>query len=128
QGIVTDTTKERLLELELKKKELCERLVDDDLHIPRPDKNLIGMYKNKVKELSQGIDSPELKTITMDTLRPLINRVVLMPVQENGCVEAELYGELANLISLEEKAIFNLNMKKISVVAGAGFEPAAFRL
>jgi hypothetical protein len=128
QGIITDTTKSRLLELETKKKELSEQLVDADFTVPKPDKNLIDIYRQQVKELSEGMASTEFKTIVMDSLRSLIDRIVLQPKQGMGRVDAELYGDLANLVAFEEKAVFSFNMKKISVVAGARFELTTFRL
>jgi len=128
QGIITETTKERLLELETKKKSLFGQLTDEGFEIPKPDKKLIGMYRQHVKELSQGTAPAELAANVMDSLRSLIDRIVLMPKQLSGCVNAELYGDLAQLVSLEEKTVFSFNMKKISVVAGARFELTTFRL
>ena len=127
QGIVTDSTKNRLIELEDKKKELGSKL-SEEAYIPRPDKKLIGLYQTKVKELGKEINDPEFRTAAMDTLRQLIEHIVLYPQDGPGCIRAELYGELGNLVSLEDASLFSGAQNKISVVAGAGFEPTTFRL
>ncbi len=50
------------------------------------------------------------------------NNIVLRPDEETGHLSAELCGDYAGLMQ-----VIGLQ-RKLSLVAGAGFEPAAFRL
>lgn len=70
QGIVTESTHNRLLELESQKEELNTNL-KEETEFPKPDKEMIGLYQAKVKELSKSIYEPEIKNAAMDALRPL---------------------------------------------------------
>ncbi|MBN8543664.1 MAG: recombinase family protein [Alphaproteobacteria bacterium] len=122
QGIVTETTKARLIELETKKNALASQ-IEEVAPLPSPDKRLIALYQEKVSELCRGIAVPELKLAAMDSIRGLIDRIVI----PSGSNAVALYGELAKLVDFEEDGSF-LDSKKISVVAGARFELTTFRL
>ena len=128
QGVVTDTTHNRLLELENQKAELNANL-EEEFEFPRPDKEMIDIYQEKVKELSSAIYEPEIKNAAMDALRPLINRIILKPTNLDE-VKAELYGNIAAMVSLksEKGPTFSDLSIRLSVVAGVGFEPTTFRL
>ena len=69
----------------------------------------------------------------------LIERIVLTPGPERGEIYATLHGELRTILEwTERQAIGNATKRNtpggvragvsFSMVAGAGFEPAAFRL
>jgi site-specific DNA recombinase len=65
----------------------------------------------------------------------MIDRVVLTPKPEGRGLEATLYGALAALLSVvaeisgeKKPPVAGPSGGQLSVVAGAGFEPAAFRL
>jgi site-specific DNA recombinase len=64
------------------------------------------------------------------TTREFIERVQLVP--DNGVLKIELYGELAALLKLGTEPKKRLQAEsegvQITMVAGAGFEPATFRL
>ena len=69
--------------------------------------------------------------MSLTAVYPLIERVQLVP--ENGEFKIELYGELAALLKLgtepkNEHPQAKSEGVQISMVAGAGFEPATFRL
>lgn len=121
QGVVTDTTRNRLLELESQKLELSANLEEEKQH-PKPDKEMICLYQKKVKDLSKAIYESEIKDAAMDALRPLIGQIILRPTNLNG-MKAELYGNIAAMVALDNEkgqSFSNLSIR-LSVVAGARF-------
>jgi site-specific DNA recombinase len=68
-------------------------------------------------------------------IRGLVDRIELTPKEENGAhlLTIELRGALAGILSLatngeRPRQDSGLSVREITVVAGAGFEPATFRL
>ncbi len=100
--------------------------------------NLAELYQQQIENLRDSLASLDTRTEALEVIRSLIERIVLHPV-ENG-FEIELVGEIANMvalangISLESKKAasnqkdLNTYHSSVKVVAGAGFEPATFRL
>ncbi len=128
QGVVTDTTKYRMLELEAQKSELKSNLQEEFQH-PKPNKEMIGLYKEKVKDLSASIYEPEIRNAAIDALRPLIDRIILKPTNL-GEMKAVLLGNIAAMVALDNEkgqTLSDLSIR-LSVVAGVGFEPTTFRL
>ena len=70
----------------------------------------------------------------MDLIRSMIERVVLHPRNEGKGLNAELYGDLANILSAcagaqkKDALEQGLTGRQLSLVAGTGFEPVTFRL
>ena len=91
------------------------------------------MYRRKVEQLEDALASGVDQAEAFELVRSMIDRVVLTPRTAGGGLDAELHGVLANILAVCSEA----NAKKpsggpegcqLSVVAGAGFEPATFRL
>ncbi len=59
-------------------------------------------------------------------VRNLIEKIVIIPKAKDLPVEIEVHGKLASLLSIS--TIENINECRVDMVAGAGFEPATFRL
>ncbi len=64
-------------------------------------------------------------------MRGLIDEVHLVP--ENGELRIDLRGELAGILNLcnskkKPASLYEVRAQQIKMVAGAGFEPATFRL
>jgi hypothetical protein len=80
---------------------------------------MINLYQEKVKNLSTSIYEPEIKNAAMDTLRPLIDRIVIKPTNLDE-IKAELYGNIASLVALESEKGQNFSdlSVRLSVVAG----------
>ena len=100
---------------------------------PRLHPNLAEIYRAKVAELRAALDAPNERHEAMDVIRGLIQELRLIP--ENGILRFELYGELAGILALCEAKSSKARREdaaglaeQIKLVAGAGFEPAAFRL
>ncbi len=73
--------------------------------------------------------SPAARTEAVEILRGLVDGIYLHPI-DNG-FEIELVGEIAKMIELSagaESSQFDPYRSSVKVVAGAGFEPATFRL
>ncbi|MEZ5903406.1 MAG: recombinase family protein [Alphaproteobacteria bacterium] len=128
QGIITNTTQNRILELETQKLKLSANLEEEFCH-PKPDKEMINLYQEKVKDLSTAIYEPEIRNAAMDALRPLIDRIILKPTNLDD-IKAELYGNIAAVVALDNEKGQNFSdlSIRLSVVAGVGFEPTTFRL
>jgi len=122
QGIITDTTHNRMLELEAQKSELSENL-EEEMEHPKPDKEMINLYQEKVKDLSTAIYEPEIRSAAMDALRPLIDRIILKPTNLDE-MKTELYGNIAAMVALdnEKGQSFSDLSIRLSVVAGVATE------
>jgi site-specific DNA recombinase len=91
-------------------------------------------YRQKIERLErllEGSDQDEAREI----VRSMIDRVVLTPRADGRRLDATLYGALATLLLVSAEVAGNKKPSaagpsegQLSVVAGAGFEPAAFRL
>ena len=98
---------------------------------PRLHPNLASIYKEKIANLVRALNDPNTLIEANTAIRQLIERVQLVP--ENGELKIELYGELAALLNLgtepkNEHPQAESEGVQITMVAGAGFEPATFRL
>jgi site-specific DNA recombinase len=99
--------------------------------------NLHELYARQVSRLEEALNDTLIKTQAVDLIQSLIERIELTPDPKaaNG-IEIALQGELANILSVCAAADGNKKLpvaikrsgSQLSVVAGAGFEPATFRL
>ena len=100
--------------------------------------NLPLLYRKKVEELEAVLADPGLGPEAMDAIRAMIARIVLTP-RPTGGMEVVLEGDLARILAICEGAEHrnarlsggrsaDVPNRQLSVVAGAGFEPATFRL
>ena len=92
--------------------------------------NLSDVYRNKVANLTEALNDPETKTEATTLIRALLEEIRLIPIAD-GPMEIELVGELAGLLALgQTKTASKVNPsgRSVNLVAGAGFEPATFRL
>ena len=90
---------------------------------------LADVYRRKVEKLTQALNKDELRTEAAETLRSMIQAIRLVP--EDGELAIELVGELAGDIGVDQEKTprpFGPRGRQVTLVAGAGFEPAAFRL
>ena len=134
-GLYQPSMKARMAELEAEKAALEARLAA----APEPPKvrlhpNLAGLYREKVAALEQALADPEIKAEAAEIVRSQIERITLTPNAEDG-LDVHLYGDLARILQLceagertSERPRTNVPGRGVSVVAGAGFEPATFRL
>jgi len=138
QGMFHPSMKAKMDALEAERAELEAKLAA----LPEPEPvaihpGLAETYARKVADLAEALNDPEARPEAVDLLRGLIESVTLMPDPDapNGHV-IELVGELVAILSLcGEGLATNANahrgggrLGQLTMVAGAGFEPAAFRL
>ena len=96
-----------------------------------------GHRDEEVTDLVAALNDTETKPEAASILRGLIGKIVLTPdaAAANGHA-IELFGELGAILSLCDNGMgVNANartggagLRQVTMVAGAGFEPAAFRL
>ena len=138
QGMFHASMKARMDALEADKARLTTQLSD----IPEPEPvivhpGLADAYARKVADLATALNTDDAREEASDILRGLIERIVLTPDAEapNGH-SIELFGELGAILALCTEAeptnakarSVATGFRQVTVVAGAGFEPAAFRL
>ncbi|TFI57148.1 hypothetical protein E2493_16705 [Sphingomonas parva] len=94
-----------------------------------PHPTLLKLFEEKVRNLKDALNDDAIRTRASETLASLIDSVTIHPGEQP---EAEVAGDIARLIAFAA----NENSPRaggrggcsVMVVAGAGFEPATFRL
>ena len=137
QGMFHASMKARMDALEADKARLTARLAD----VPEPEPVIIhpglaDTYARTIADLASALNADDTREEAADILRGLIERVVLTPdtTAPNGHA-IELYGELGAILTLcgdtgtkADARRGTAGARQVTMVAGAGFEPAAFRL
>jgi site-specific DNA recombinase len=136
EGFRGEGLQDRLSALESERAQL-----DDTLRKPAPSPirlhpYLAESYRHRVADLARHLNSEDGRTEALEIVRGLIERVAVKPA-EGGAIEIEIVGELASMVEValapggganEKTALRDAERRSVKVVAGAGFEPAAFRL
>jgi site-specific DNA recombinase len=119
-------------ELERLRLELERELTTAKAPAPRLHPNIAEVYRRKVEGRHEALKAEDTSP-ARELVRGLIEAIVLTP--GNRRLKVEVRGELAAILRLSglanEKAPAGrpeLLAEQIKMVAGAGFEPAAFRL
>ncbi|RVH62715.1 recombinase family protein [Sinorhizobium meliloti] len=156
KGGAAERINSKMVALEQRKKELCLMLETTDNPPPLLHPNLAKYYHEEITALHDQLGNEETRCRAAQMLRTLVNRIELVPNGEELAIE--LRGDLAAILTfaagkkpafLEQTAVIEdligqtavsgaQKRKKPreggslvsqgSLVAGAGFEPAAFRL
>ena len=125
---------DRMRELEARQDELAERLAAGPADIPDIHPNIAIVYRRKVERLAEALADPRDRDEAAEAIRGLIERIVLTPGAKRGEMDAALHGDLGTILewagSGKGKGATDTPRRgvSVSVVAGAGFEPATFRL
>ena len=130
-GIPGEMVKDEMLALKERQSAITEKLKATPAPTPRLHPNLSLIYKNKVANLIDALNNDDTISEANEAIRQLIETIRLVPF--NGRLKIELFGELAALLNLgmapkNEHPLDNSKGVQVTVVAGAGFEPATFRL
>jgi site-specific DNA recombinase len=95
---------------------------------------LARQYRNKVANLEEVLAHPATHPNTVASIRRQIEKITLT-LRPDGSLEVLLYGDLARVLQFCEEEEHKSQRpgrggpgRGLSVVAGAGFEPATFRL
>ena len=133
-GGYTRALTDRLRELEARQDEFRERLaIALAADVPDVHPNVAGLYRRKVERLAEALRDPRERDEAAEAVRGLIERIVLAPGAKRGEMDATLHGDLGAVLEWTAKGRKNetdtpSSGMSVSVVAGAGFEPATFRL
>ncbi len=95
--------------------------------------NIAGLYRERVSALRLSLEDPTIRDEALGFLRGLVEQVVARHWPDHW--EIEVRGELAALVALglakskvPQPGLEAGALCSAKVVAGAGFEPATFRL
>ena len=138
-GMFHESMKAEMDTLEARKTELNTLLADAPEDTPDILPSASAIYAKKVSALTKALNRKEERQEAAETLRGLIEKISLTPGPERGEIYATLHGELGTILNWTEQQAIGKAAKttkpaadatglSLSVVAGAGFEPAAFRL
>ncbi|WP_180902318.1 recombinase family protein [Martelella soudanensis] len=138
-GMYHPSMKEKMTTLEARKAELASLLAEAPDDKPDLLPTAAAIYAKKVAKLTQALNRPAERQEAAEALRMLIEKIVLTPGPKRGEIDATLHGELGQILAWTERQAVGKASKTtkpaaaatgllVSVVAGAGFEPAAFRL
>jgi site-specific DNA recombinase len=128
-GFYVPTMKDEMLALEARKAILTEETQDQVEEPVLLHPGLADVYRRKVETLTEALNEEGLRTEAAESLRSMIQTIRLIP--EDGTLAIELVGELAGLLALTNEKnprAGSSGVGQLTLVAGAGFEPAAFRL
>ncbi|MVA27881.1 recombinase family protein [Agrobacterium vitis] len=133
ESISLEAVTERGGKLKGRKIELREFLATADEPPPLLHPAMAGQYRLRVQQLYETLqdDSEERRIEAADVLRKLVEDIILTPA--DGKIEIDVRGDLAGILTIaaERKnpaAGKAAGLSQVKMVAGAGFEPAAFRL
>ena len=130
EGLRTEGLLQRIKGMEAEKDCLSAAL---DRPAPSPVRlhpNLAEVYRAKVAELHRALEDPAIRDEALGILRGLVERIVITPADEGTGETIELVGAIVGMVELGNKkaALDARTACSVKVVAGAGFEPATFRL
>ncbi|TPD59241.1 recombinase family protein [Emcibacter nanhaiensis] len=140
-GVPAAKVKGRMIELETRREELEALLAEAKEPAPLLHPNMAKTYAKKLDDLMQTLNEPDLRAQASQTLRSLIEAVRLVPEGEG--LGIELVGDLAGILHFVEpkdkarpqkgsaaqgSISDGSGRRQLPLVAGAGFEPATFRL
>ena len=99
---------------------------------PRLHPGLAEIYRQKVAALHEALAAEDGDEVR-EAIRALVEAIVLVP--EDGRLAIEVRGDLAAILALGQNAstrpggrVHEDLLVQVKLVAGAGFEPATFRL
>ncbi len=102
--------------------------------------NKAKRYRQQIDGLINSLNGDEGRSAAMELIRDLIDKIVLTPTSNDKELRIDLYGDIAGILSATANREKPEILKDLSsvlqqqqnqqevLVAGAGFEPATFRL
>ncbi|WP_158241909.1 hypothetical protein [Tabrizicola sp. TH137] len=124
----------KLKELETRKRDLERQLTQaDPIPVLEFHPNLGELYSRKVQDIGTLLTHEASRPQAMEIIRSLVQRIEVAPGAKRGEAQVTLYGALASILDFalgaqNTKATADGGLCRVLLVAGAGFEPAAFRL
>ena len=132
-GFASQKLKEELDYIVVREAELKTLLENSTDTIPILHPSMAQLYKEEVTNLVTSLNHKEHRTESAQLLRKLIDKIVLKPDPDSSGLLIDLHGDLAGILTMATKTDAKPDIDLISswqdkLVAGAGFEPATFRL
>jgi site-specific DNA recombinase len=126
-GVRGSQVKEKMAELEARKRKLEAELEQWGQPPVRLHPNMGERYRKEVTGLIDALNQPDRRTEAAELIRTLVDHIVFAP-EEGSPKRAtlDLHGDLAGILGLVSET--GGKPPVTTLVAGAGFEPAAFRL
>ncbi|MET3923902.1 hypothetical protein ABIE28_000011 [Devosia sp. 2618] len=133
EGHAPDAVLDRLRKLEAERADLLEQLeaLTPQMEPLTVHPSSAERYSRTIKELRvhlDGIREGHPRDALFETLRGMIDKVVLTPIGPRQPVNIQAHGLLAKLPVDKKETPLNAGAFRGALVAGAGFEPATFRL
>ena len=132
EGLYEPSMKERMQGLERRREALEAELAAAAEPKPRLHPGLAEVYRAKVAALHEALAAEDGAEVR-EAIRALVEAIVLVP--EDGRLAIEVRGDLAAILALGQNAstrpggrVHEDLLVQVKLVAGAGFEPATFRL
>lgn len=131
KGGAADALNAKMVAIEKRKKELEVFLAEAEEPPPLLHPSMALQYRKRVQQLYEALQDEDegKRTEAADTLRSLVDRIVLTPT--DGKVEIDVQGDLAGILTISTQTknpAGGAGRWQVKMVAGAGFEPATFRL
>jgi site-specific DNA recombinase len=134
-GVPGSRVKDRMAELEARKAKLEALLAEAHEEPVLLHPNLSQLYRQQVARLVEALNDEHHRTQAAEIIRGLVDRIELTPVWQDGkeTLSITLHGDLAGILGLAARAkgpraASGPVTACTKLVAGAGFEPATFRL
>ncbi|MCM2477812.1 recombinase family protein [Rhizobium sp. CG5] len=89
---------ERLTELETRQDGLTARLADIPQDVPDLHPGIAETYRRRIERLTETLSHPNSALEAADTIREIIDRVVVTPGQKRGSYSITLQGELGTIL------------------------------
>ena len=122
-----------LEELEVQKRALTRELslqTEEDKIALHP--NIGELYARKIGDLNSLLQNEATKHHATGIIRSLIEKIVVSPTGQRGKSDVILHGALASILAYAndtaQSGVVSSSVGRVLLVAGAGFEPATFRL
>ncbi|TPE43122.1 recombinase zinc beta ribbon domain-containing protein [Amaricoccus solimangrovi] len=130
-GTPARTIHARIAALEARREELEAEQTRGETPPPLLHPAMAEIYRAKVGNLAAALTAPDSRVEATEILRGLIDAIELRSGAEG--YEILLRGDLAGILTLASDtkkpgAVSGTGLSQLALVAGAGFEPAAFRL
>ena len=128
-----ESIRNTLEELEMQKRALTRELslqTEEDKIVLHP--NIGELYARKIGDLKSLLQNDTTKHLATEIIRSLIEKIVVSPTGQRGKSDMVLHGALASILAYASEtarsAVVSYDVGRVLMVAGAGFEPATFRL
>ncbi|MGY3484438.1 hypothetical protein ACVW1C_002321 [Bradyrhizobium sp. USDA 4011] len=121
--------RERLAALEAERDEIEAAIADVVPPAVEFHPNAANAYRDKIQNLKKALSESDedSRLAANEAIREIVEKVVVHPRGRYKPVRIEIYGQLAALLRISERAAKPLESRG-ALVAGIGFEPKTFRL